>query len=170
MTSTSTWIMVANGAEARTYQYQGPKHKLTLVKGAEFSHINLPNRELTSTRPGRFFDPGDMRSADSSYDPHELEKKKFARELVEFLESRRGEFGQLVLAAPPTMLGYLRENLPRKNSLAKNIITVDKDFTKASEESLEKHMQPYLDIDADRLMKEDEEAIVNPVTHPLNQR
>lgn len=156
MKTTPTWIMVSDGAVARVYDYKGPKKKLQVVEGTEFSHVNLPNRELDSTKPGRFFDPGEMRSADSRHDSHEQEKKKFANELGQFLDQKSHKFARLILAAPPKMLGYLRDTVS-KNTMSKVIATIDKDLTKASEESMEKHMQDYINIDVNRVLKETSE-------------
>jgi protein required for attachment to host cells len=152
MKTTPTWILISDGAEARVYTYNGPNHKLTVVDGAEFSHVNLPNRELTSTERGRFFDPGDMRSADDRRNPHENEKKKFAHELAKFLDTKAKDFERLVVAAPPKMLGYLRDCLS-KQQMQKVIATIDKDFTKTSEADLEKHLQGVIYIEADRTMR-----------------
>lgn len=154
MNSTPTWIMVSDGATARIYDYQGPKQKLKLVEGAEFDHVNKPNRELVSTERGRFWDTAEnQRSADSSSDPHEREKKRFAEELADYLDKNSHEYERLIMAAPPKMLHYLRDDFP-KNKAHKIIATISKDLTKASEKSLEKHLQDYINIDADRVFKE----------------
>lgn len=152
MKVTPTWILISDGAEARIYEYHGPYDKLTVVDGAEFTHVNLPNRELKTDKPGRFFDPGDMRSASARGNPHEQEKQKFAGELAKFLDKNAGEFERLVVAAPPKMLGYLRDNMS-KQQMEKIIAAIDKDLTNASEAQLEKHLQNVVNIDADRTMR-----------------
>lgn len=147
-----TWILISDGAEACVYDYHGRYDKLTVVEGAVFKHVNLPNRELRTDKPGRFFDPGNMRSASERGNPHEQEKQKFAHELAKFLDKNTGEFERLVIAAPPKMLGYLREKLS-KRVMEKLAAAIDKDFTKASEAALEKHLQNVINIDADRTIR-----------------
>jgi protein required for attachment to host cells len=154
MKVTPTWILISDGAEARVYDYHGPKHKLSVVEGANFSHINEPSRELTASERGRVSqsNSGPRSSPIWTQDPHEQEKQKFARELAEFLESKTHKFERLVLAAPPKMLGYLREHLSKKQ-LSKTIASIDKDLTNASEDGLERHLQGVIHIDANRSMR-----------------
>lgn len=154
MTVIPTWILVSDGAEARIYSYNGPKHKLTVVNGAIFSHINEPTSSLTESERGRVSQTniGPRSNTTTGLDPHEHEKQKFARELAHYLEQQDQNFERLILAAPPKMLGYLRDQLSKKQ-LDKTIASIDKDLTNATELGLEKHLQNVIHIDVNRDMR-----------------
>lgn len=153
MKPTPTWILISDGAKATIYDYHGPKHKLTVVDDAEFKHVNKPTRELTSTERGRSLQSyGSARPAlDQRTDPHEHEKQKFAHELANFLDVKNNRYDRLIVAAPPKMLGYLREKLS-KQQLRKTVAEIDKDLTNATEVEIEKHLQNIIHIDVNRSM------------------
>lgn len=154
MKVTPTWILISDGAEARVYNYHGPKHKLSIVDGGTFNHINELSQDLTASERGRVShaNSGPRSNTTWTMDPHEQEKQKFARELATFLDQKAHKFERLILAAPPKMLGYLREYLSRQQ-LDKTIAAIDKDLTNASEDGLERHLQGVIHIDADRSMR-----------------
>lgn len=153
MKPTPTWILISDGAKAKIYDYNGPKHKLTLVDDAKFKHTNKPTRELTSTERGRSLQTygSSMSSLDPRTDPHEHEKQKFAQELAKFLDTKHKRYERLIVAAPPKMLGYIREKLS-KQQIQKTVASIDKDLTNASEVEIEKHLQNIINIDVDRSM------------------
>lgn len=143
------WIMIADGAKAGVYAYQGPHNKLAPVDGGRLQHVNEPSRELVTTKRGRMPDngPGQRSALERPTDPHEHEKHIFARELAAFLEERLDEFDTLIIAASPNVLGDLRQLLP-DTVKAKISAELDKDLTNIPEPELPQHLQDVLNIDA----------------------
>ncbi len=140
------WILLADGAKAKCYQYHGPNTPLEKIKS--FSHVNELSQNLVTTKRGRMPDPGQgQRSAmERPTDPHEHEKHVFARELSEWLEEQRQQFDRLILAASPNVLGDLRQLLSDKVK-TKISDELDKDLTNIPEPELPKHLQPVLNIE-----------------------
>ncbi len=142
-----TWILIADGAQARVFEFKGPGKPLNLIEGGEFHHINEPSRKLVSTKQGRVFNsPDAMRHAmEFPTDPHEYEKQKFMQELAHFLEERaiKGHFDRLVLVAPPKSLGYIRASL-KTHSSSKVYRELAKDLTSLKTQDLPKHLEEIL--------------------------
>ena len=79
---------------------------------------NPPTREQGSDRPGRYNDgPSVHRSAVEDTDWHRLGKERFADEIAERLYklAHRGDFDEIVLIAPPLVLGECARNCTRKS-------------------------------------------------------
>jgi protein required for attachment to host cells len=127
-----TWFLVANGTEARLFRSTGPGQGVEPVSGEIMRGPNLPDREIMSDRPGRTFDSaGQGRHAmEPRTDPALVEKRRFTHGLAETLNAalEREEFDRLVLAAPPKILGQLREDLS-KSVRAKVEAELSKDLT-----------------------------------------
>lgn len=115
MKSITTWILVADGSQARIASHMGPGKGLEPVLENQLHSRNLPGREIMADRPGRAFDSaGQGRHAmEPVTDPRVHDKQDFIREIAALLdkESKRGSFDRLVIVAPPKALGYLREEL-----------------------------------------------------------
>ena len=82
-----------------------------------------------------------------STDPSDEAQHRFAKELVRMLERglAEGAFHHLVLAAPPKLLGILRENLTR--GLAARLRASEaKDYTKLPEKELEERLRQLVHI------------------------
>jgi protein required for attachment to host cells len=78
---------------------------------------NPPTREQGVDRPGRHSDgPSAHNSAYEETDWQRLGKERFADEIAERLYkmAHRGDFKQIVLIAPPLVLGELRKKLHRE--------------------------------------------------------
>ena len=78
-------------------------------------------------------------------DPHRYEKRRFAHELAGFLEDARKQdlVGQLFIAAPPQMLGDLREEF--SGELKKFVkAELPKDFSMLPPHQLEQHLDEIL--------------------------
>ena len=115
MKSTTTWILVADGSQARIASHMGPGKGLEPVLENQLHGRNLPGRDIMADRPGRAFDSaGQGRHAmEPVTDPRVHEKQDFIREIAALLdtESKRGRYDRLVIVAPPKALGYLRQEL-----------------------------------------------------------
>jgi protein required for attachment to host cells len=144
----TTWIVIADGAQACSYQYQGPYQPLSVVEGSQLRHVNEPTRNLVSSRPGRAHGYGSSspRSAvEPSTDAHRHQKAVFARELGNFLEQHINEFDDLIIAAPAKVLGDIRHLAPRR-VLQKVRHELDKELTKIPPQELPKYFDSVLNI------------------------
>lgn len=136
---TTTWILVCDGARARILSRHGPGGDLMAIDSSEHPSAREKGTELASDRPGRTFDSfGQGRHAKAPpTDWQQYEKTRFAREMAEQINAaaRNGRFDQLMVIAPPRVLGDLRSLLDahaRKRISAE----VGKDLTNLSEAAL----------------------------------
>jgi protein required for attachment to host cells len=148
MRKPNVWILLADSSRARVVRSPkipetGTMHEpleTVLVAGAE----HRPLREIMSDAPGRTFSPvGDRRSAMEYHsDPVRDETTAFARSLLDELECRRaaGEFDELVICAPPRMLGAIHDVISEK---LRRVVRAEvaKDLTKLSEAKLRDMLQ-----------------------------
>jgi len=72
-----------------------------------------PSREMVTDKPGRTKDRAayGRHAMEPSTDPHVHEQQAFALKVAELLDEHRKKnaFDELIIVAPPKMLGYLRE-------------------------------------------------------------
>ena len=105
MTAPRIWILVADGQTAR----------LEPALPYEMRMPNPPTREQGAERPGRAYESsGKARHAvEPHVDWHREAKRSFAGELADLLgqKARDNAFDELVLIAPPQMMGDLRDAL-----------------------------------------------------------
>jgi protein required for attachment to host cells len=115
MKTITTWILIADGTQARIACNDGPGRGIKPVIDETFHGSNLPGREIMSDRPGRTFDSaGKGRHAKvPPSDPREVEKRRFAREMAALLDEgvKQDRYDRLVIIAPPKALGHLRAEL-----------------------------------------------------------
>lgn len=139
----TTWILVADGTQARLLYNDGPGRGIKPFFEEVLHGRNLPGREIMSDRPGRTFDSfGQGRHAkEPPSDPREVEKRRFAHELAAMLDDalKRGKFDRLVLVAPPKALGQLRAELS-KPVRARVSAELGKDLTHLSVRELPQHL------------------------------
>lgn len=144
-----TWILIADASRARVLLYRGPEHKLETVEGMTLAFDHKRAREIGADKPGRSFESvGATRHAVSPHsDLERIEEKRFAHEIAERLdkEAERASFERLVLVAPPTMLGDLRQALSARLAALVSA-TLDKDLTKTPEAKLGKHLKAVLPV------------------------
>lgn len=108
------WVIVADGEKALFLRNQGDARFPNLEVVQEMAQENPPTREQGSDRPGRYNDgPTVHRSAVQDTDWHRLNKDRFANEIAGRLYSlaHKGEFDDVVLIAPPRVLGEMRQKL-----------------------------------------------------------
>ena len=107
------WIAVADGARARFYRSNAGGTRIEPALDFELVADKRPSRELVTDRPGRTKDrmAHGRHAMEPSTDPHVHEQKAFAQKVAELLDEHRAsnDFDELVVVAPPKMLGYLRE-------------------------------------------------------------
>lgn len=145
--SETTWILIADASRARLFEHQRSLRSLELV--FEDDRPQLRDRELMrdSDRPGRSHESvGQTRHAMQPHTTNDQRiREHFARELTERLQlgANEHQFGQLLLVAPPAMLGALRSQLGE--GLRERVIAeIDKDLTKIPAHELPEHLKEWL--------------------------
>ncbi|MDF2096523.1 host attachment protein [Aquibaculum arenosum] len=136
----TTWLLVADGARARTFSRQEPSKRLSELDEGSFTGNRSHSRDLGNERPGRTHDsagPG-RHAMEPPSDPHDLAEQSFLREVVEWLEEKEksGAFDQLIVVAAPRALGELRR-LFSKSLSARILAELDSDLTHADAREVE---------------------------------
>lgn len=149
MKPTVTWILVANGTQARVLENTGPNKGLRQVDGLDFGIEALQAREIVTDRPGRSFSSvGHGRSAiEPRTDPVEQREAEFARSVAEMLDIQcsKGAYDRLVIAAAPIALGDIRKSL--SPAVKKTILAeLNKDLTNLPTAQLDKHFDGIITV------------------------
>lgn len=113
------WLVVADGEKALLMKNKGDTTYPNFQVVREMEQENPPTREQGSDRPGRFSGgPSIHRSAVADTDWHKVGKVRFAEEIAErlYTMAHRGDFREIMLIAPPLVLGELRKKLHREVS------------------------------------------------------
>ncbi|MBL8710095.1 MAG: host attachment protein [Rhodospirillaceae bacterium] len=139
MKKTVTWLVLADGQRARGYLYRGADLPPEPVVDFEMEHAGDPSREIGSDKPGRMqpsFGVGGT-SFSPRNDLHEQAEERFlddvARKMADVVAA--GRCDQLILAAAPRALGYLRQKLaPGVSRVLK--AEIPKDLTKTDLQKL----------------------------------
>jgi protein required for attachment to host cells len=136
------WVLVCDGRKALLFQNAGDRVYPKLETRETFQHDVPPTRDLGTDGPGRFFSPADgRRSSAEPTDLHLEEEQRFLMTLARHLDRYATEHGikDLVIAAPPRALGYLREKLPQHvRSLIR--AELDKDYVAMPSYEIEKRL------------------------------
>jgi protein required for attachment to host cells len=147
MKPTVTWILLADGAQAKVFAHSGPGTGLTPVEELIFEDEHLRAREIMADRPGRAYPSmGTGRSAmEYTTDPVKLREARFVKQVAEELERKyqQSAFSRLIIAAAPTALGDIRGAL--SDNLKEAVVAeMPKDLTKLTTPRLEKHFEGLL--------------------------
>lgn len=148
MKTRRTWIAVADAACARFFVREG--HDILPIAGPTFENpaAHGYSRDLVSDKPGRSIESvGEARHAqEPKHDPHRAAKTAFARRVADYAEqgALNDEFDDLVMVAPPQMLGDLRSALGR-HAAARLIGTAAKDLMNLPATELRTYLEPILD-------------------------
>jgi protein required for attachment to host cells len=135
------WVLVGDGRRALFLENHGDPDLLDLRVIEARIDENPPTREQGSDAPGRAFLAVGKggRSAVEPTDWHELEKEHFAREVATRVNkaAESGEMNEIVIVAPPRVLGELRKQLsPKAQSKVRG--ELDKDLTRHPLPEIEK--------------------------------
>lgn len=143
----TTWVLVADGASAKVFDYRGRGAGLFAIDGLMFEQDHLRARDINTDRPGRSFSSaGHGRSAyQPETDPVHLREARFVKHVAETLEERfrLKEFDRLVIAAAPTALGDIRPLLSKELQAAV-VAEVPKDLTRSPTDKLEAQLEDVL--------------------------
>jgi protein required for attachment to host cells len=107
-------VLVSDGRRARFLRNKGTPVNPELVLERALDSENPPTREQGTDRPGRAHSPdGRSRSAIEQTDWHQRAEEQFASLVADMLYrmEHAQQFRDLVLVAPPKMLGDLRAKL-----------------------------------------------------------
>jgi len=146
--SHTTWVLIADASRARLFKHH--RAERTLILAFEDDRPQLRDKQASqgADRPGRVHErSGATRHA---MEPHtaadELGRSSFARELVDRLRSGASEHSfDLLLIAPPAMLGSLRSQLddPLRERLVGEL---SKDLTKLPAHELGDHLSDWITV------------------------
>jgi protein required for attachment to host cells len=116
MKPTVTWIVVADGDQAKIFEHDGPGKGMHIVKDLSLEQEPLRAQDIMADKPGRAGNagrPGSRSSIDYHTDPVDERERKFLERLADVLDEQHvaGKFERLVIAAAPAALGDLRPAL-----------------------------------------------------------
>lgn len=149
MKAKTTWILIADGAQAKVFEHTGPGKGLRAIEDLQFEQEPLQAQEIMADRPGRSFaSAGSARSAmEYSSDPVAVRERRFVEKVAEELDRhlQKGEFERLIVAAAPTALGDIR---PAFSKAVKDTIVAElpKDLTNIPTPKLEAHFKELLAV------------------------
>ncbi|MDB5585444.1 MAG: host attachment protein [Devosia sp.] len=149
MKKTVTWVLIADGAQARVLQHNGPGKGLTQVDGLDFAMDTKQAQDIMADRPGRSYQSnGAARSSmEPKTDPVAYRETQFVRSLADMLDrqQQKGAFDRLVIAAAPIALGDIRKAMSA--GVKKTVVAeLDKDLTNLPTLQLDKHLDGILSI------------------------
>jgi protein required for attachment to host cells len=143
MRAPTTWVVIANGARARVFDFRPADRSLELVHETASDDARRKTSEIMSDRAGRMWDtgPGQRSGMEPPTDPQEHAKAEFLRELADWLEKAATEqrYDRLVLVAEPQALGHLRQQLG-KPAAEKVTGELAKDLTQHAPRDLGRHL------------------------------
>ncbi|HBS49769.1 MAG TPA: Host attachment protein [Rhodobacteraceae bacterium] len=137
-----TWILIADSEKALFLRNDGDDMDFNLGLVRKDEQENPSTHEQGAHKPGRFNDgPNVQRSSVGDTDWHKLEKERFAHDLADRLYklAHKGAFDSLVIAAAPSVLGSLRDEL-HSEVRAKVVAEVDKNLTNEPVDKIEVHL------------------------------
>ena len=127
-----TWVLVAESSRAKFYTARNRSAPITEIEALAHPEGRLHEGDLVSDSAGS--DGGSVGQGrhimNDQTSAKEQEACGFAKDLASRLDSarNRGEFSKLVLVAPPSFLGLLRDNLSKEvmamvsNQVHKNLV------------------------------------------------
>src|SRR3954464_15765782 len=107
----SAMVLVSDGRRARFLRNRGTPNRPELIMELSLGDENPPTREQGSDQPGRTHSPDRVsRSAMEETDWHRQAEERFAARVADALYDleHAHRFQELVMVAPPRMLGELR--------------------------------------------------------------
>ena len=149
MKKTVTWVLIADGAQARVLENTGPGKGLTQVDGLDFAIESKQAQEIMAERPGRTFSSvGSARSGiEPKTDPVAYRETQFVKSLANMLDRQQqnGAYDRLIIAAAPIALGDIRKAMSA--GVKKTVVAeLDKDLTNLPTNQLDKHFDGILSI------------------------
>ena len=150
MKPTKTWIVVADGDQAKIFENDGPGKGLHAIKDLALEQEHLKARDIMADKPGRAgagTAPGAKAAMEYKSDPVAVREQRFVEHLANVLERKHGEgaFQRLVIAAAPAALGDLRPAL--SDSLRQTILAeLPEDLTNIPTAKLAEHFDGLIAV------------------------
>ena len=145
----TTWILIADGSRARILKNDGPGLGIDAIDDKIFESENRKVGDIMADKPGRTFDSagGGRHAMEYHSEPVREDEKAFAASLVSVLQEAhgRGDYKQVILIAPPTMLGDLRAALPDALKGAIHA-EINKDLTQIPNGDMAGHLEGILAV------------------------
>jgi protein required for attachment to host cells len=144
MKKTVTWILIADGTQARVLEHGGPGKGLSGVKGLDWSIPALQSKDIDSDGYGRGPNGGAMTSGNDASKHREAEFIRTVADVID-TKAKEGAFDRLVIAAAPIALGNLRKLL--SDQTRKTVVAeLDKDLTNVPTPQLERHFDGVIAV------------------------
>ena len=108
------WVLIGDGRKALVLRNEGDADLLDLRRASVRLDENPPTHEQGTDAPGRAMSSvGNIRSAVEPTDWHEIEAHRFAASMADEINEgvRTGACREVVLVAPPKILGDIRQKL-----------------------------------------------------------
>ena len=149
MKKTVTWVLIADGAQARVLENTGPGKGLNQVDGRDLAQDAIQARDIMADRPGRSHSSnGSARSGmEPKTDPVAYRETQFVKSLADMLDRQQqnGAYDRLIIAAAPIALGDIRKAMSA--GVKKTVVAeLDKDLTNLPTQQLNKHLDGILSI------------------------
>ena len=149
MKKTVTWVLIADGAQARVLENTGPGKGLQQVKGLDWAMPPKQAQDIQADKPGRSFSSaGAGRSAmEPRTDPVEHRETEFVKSLAANMDRQLqdGAYDRLIVVAAPIALGDIRKAVSpgvRKSIMAE----LDKDLTNLPTDKLAAHLDGIIAV------------------------
>jgi len=136
------WVVVCDGVKALFLRNDGDAERPSLTVVTMANQPDPPTHELGSERPGRVFKScSDARSSVEPVDLHNEAEVEFLTGVAKHLNRavRDKEMRHVVLVAPPSALGVLRQHLS-DDARAAVAREVDKDLTGHTVSDITRHL------------------------------
>ncbi len=132
------WVIVLDSNSCKILNYLKKDKKFESIKQLNHPENKLPDRELTSDKPGHYKSSHSTHGAYAQpSDPKEIKIDKFAREVANNLEEGRNHqsYQKLIIIAAPHMNGLLQKHI---NKHVKKLIyhNIEKDLMHQTDQEL----------------------------------
>lgn len=144
-----TWILIADAGRARVLENLGPGRGLTPVDAMASNADLPPTHEIVSDRQTRSYESNSetRHAVEPKTDPREQLKRAHLEAIAARLASSlaAGAFDRLVVVAPPTALGILRDVF---TDSVRKVVTGElaKDLTKTPVHDLKAHLEDIVRV------------------------
>lgn len=142
MKKTVTWVLIADGAQARVLENTGPGKGLKLVEGLDWAIEPLQAQDIVTDRPGSKSGGGAFGGGmEPKTNPVDHRETEFVKSVAQTLDrhQQKGDFDRLVIAAAPIALGDIRKAITA--GVKKTVVAeLNKDLTNLPTDKLNQHL------------------------------
>lgn len=146
MKKTVTWVLIADGTQARVIENTGPGKGLKQVEGMVWSMEAIQAQDIVTDRAGSKSGGGARGGGmEPQTDPVDHRETEFVKSVAATLDRhhQKGDFDRLVIAAAPVALGDLRKAI--SPAVQKTVIAeLNKDLTNIPTAQLDRHFDGIL--------------------------